>query len=141
MSRCMLFLAWLIAAGATFTSMYLSERLFLKPCELCWYQRICLFPLVWILGRAAWKGDSGGIIYSMPLALIGFVLAVYHLLMQEVFHFDPIGLCDFVHECSRPQLLHFGEFALPIPLLATLSFFMIMFCLFIAKNTANESTE
>lgn len=138
MSRCMLFFSWLVAVVATFLSMYLSERLFLEPCELCWYQRICMFPLVWILGRAAWKGDLGGVIYAMPLALIGFALAVYHLLMQEVFHFDPIGLCDFVHECSHPQLVHWGNIGIPIPMLSALSFFFVIIFLFLARNTAQE---
>jgi len=134
----MLFLSWLIAAVATFMSMYLSERLFLEPCELCWYQRICMFPLVWILGRAAWKGDRGGVIYAMPLAFIGFALAIYHLLMQEVFHFDPIGLCDFIHECSHPQLVHLGGLGIPIPMLSALSFFALLVSLFIAHAAADE---
>lgn len=138
MSRSMLFLSWLVAVVATFLSMYLSERLFLEPCELCWYQRICMFPLVWILGRSAWKGDCEGVIYALPLALIGFALAVYHLLMQEIFHFDPIGLCDFIYECSHPQLIHIGEFGIPIPMLSALSFFAVLVFLFIARTAAEE---
>ena len=137
----MLFLSWLIACVATFMSMYLSERLFLEPCELCWYQRICMFPLVIILGRGAWKGDCRSTSYAIPLVLLGFCLALYHMLMQEVFHFDPIGLCDFVHECSHPQLAHLFGMALPIPILSAVTFFVLLVLLFIARNTGQAEAS
>ena len=135
MTKSMLFLSWFIACIATFMSMYFSERLFLEPCELCWYQRICMFPLVIILGRGAWKRDCTSISYAIPFVLAGFGLALYHMLMQEVFHFDPIGLCDFVHECSHPQFVHFFGMSLPIPVLSVVTFFILAVLLFIARNT------
>lgn len=130
-----LFFAWGIACVATFMSMYLSERLFLEPCELCWYQRICMFPLVIILGRASWKADFGGIAYALPFVFAGFALALYHILLQEVIHFDPIGLCDLVHECSSPQLFHFWRFAIPIPMVSAAAFFVLLVLLFVARHT------
>lgn len=58
------------------------------------------------------------------------------MLMQEVFHFDPIGLCDFVHECSHPKIVQFLGVSLPIPVLSAITFFVLLVLLFIARNTS-----
>ena len=49
-----LYLAWLIASVSTAGSLFLSYFMKLPPCDLCWYQRIFMFPLVFIL----WIGYS-----------------------------------------------------------------------------------
>ena len=45
-----LFLAWLLALGASLAVLFIGEVLGQMPCTLCWYQRIAMFPLVPILG-------------------------------------------------------------------------------------------
>ena len=40
-----LWLAFLVAATATGGSLFYSEIAGFVPCELCWYQRICMYPL------------------------------------------------------------------------------------------------
>ena len=36
--------------------MFLGEILGYAPCVLCWYQRICMFPLVLVLAAGAYLG-------------------------------------------------------------------------------------
>jgi disulfide bond formation protein DsbB len=50
--------AFLISLGGTLGSLYFSEILKYPPCVLCWYQRICLYPLVLIFGIALWSEDA-----------------------------------------------------------------------------------
>ncbi|MES3036777.1 MAG: disulfide bond formation protein B [Bdellovibrionota bacterium] len=38
-------------------SLYFSEILKYPPCILCWYQRICFYPLLIIFGVALWNGN------------------------------------------------------------------------------------
>jgi hypothetical protein len=45
-----------IAALATAGSLWFSEGAGFPPCELCWYQRIAMYPLVVVLGMAAFRG-------------------------------------------------------------------------------------
>lgn len=40
------FTAWLLAASATLSALFMSEIMGLAPCVLCWYQRIFMFPLL-----------------------------------------------------------------------------------------------
>ena len=42
--------AWIVALVTTAGSLYYSEHLGFVPCELCWYQRIAMYPLAVILG-------------------------------------------------------------------------------------------
>ncbi len=60
----LLFLCWLLVSVSTTTSLFFSSVLEFEPCVLCWYQRICLFPLVLILGAGLFPFDKG--VVSMP---------------------------------------------------------------------------
>ncbi|NDE79574.1 MAG: disulfide bond formation protein B, partial [Actinobacteria bacterium] len=52
-----LWLAWLVAAVATAGSLYFSEIADYVPCRLCWFQRVCMYPLAGILLVAAIRRD------------------------------------------------------------------------------------
>ena len=43
-----LWLAFLVALTATVGSLYFSEVARFTPCVLCWYQRIAMYPLVFV---------------------------------------------------------------------------------------------
>lgn len=79
--RYRLYCAWVIALLGLLASLTFSELLHIDPCSLCWYQRSALFPLVWILGIAAYRDDQSVAIYVVPLALAGALLALYQLVM------------------------------------------------------------
>ena len=40
-----LFIAWAASVIAMFGSLYFSEIRQYEPCELCWYQRIVMYPV------------------------------------------------------------------------------------------------
>ena len=63
--------AWVVALVSTFAALFIGEVIGMTPCQLCWYQRILMFPLAVILGMAAFGGDRRGAIYALPLALGG----------------------------------------------------------------------
>ncbi len=71
-----LYLAWLVALAATLGSLYFSEVRGFRPCVLCWYQRIAMYPLAVILGIAALNSDLKVRRYVLPLAAVGWVVAL-----------------------------------------------------------------
>ena len=71
-----LYLAWVVSLVATLGSLYFSEVLHFVPCVLCWFQRICMYPLVIVLGVAAFRADLAARVYVLPLAVIGWVVAL-----------------------------------------------------------------
>jgi disulfide bond formation protein DsbB len=78
-----LWLAFVVAAIATGGSMFFSEVAGFVPCELCWYQRICMYPLSIITLLAAIANDHRVARYLLPLPLVGAGVSVYHLLVEH----------------------------------------------------------
>ena len=54
-----LWCAFVVTAIATAGSLFFSEIAGYVPCELCWYQRICMYPLSILTLFAALSGDTG----------------------------------------------------------------------------------
>ncbi|HVA30104.1 MAG TPA: disulfide bond formation protein B, partial [Gaiellaceae bacterium] len=52
-----LWAAFVVAAIATGGSLFFSEIAHFVPCELCWFQRICMYPLSIVTLLAALAGD------------------------------------------------------------------------------------
>jgi hypothetical protein len=77
-SRHIALLGALLATGG---SLFFSEVFGWMPCELCWYQRILMYPLALILTIGIWRNDRDIHLYGLPLALGGTALALYHYLL------------------------------------------------------------
>ena len=133
-SRYGLYLAWLIATIAALTSLYYSEIRHFPPCNLCWYQRIAIYPIVIILGMAAYKRDKQIIPYARALASVGLALASYHVLEVYIPGFSGINLCGSGGDCQKGFVNYFGF--LNIPLMSALSFVAILYLLYKAKKAS-----
>lgn len=73
--------ALLAATIATCGSLFFSEVFGWMPCELCWYQRILMYPLVVLLTVGILRNDRGVHWYVLPLSLAGMAVSLYHFLM------------------------------------------------------------
>jgi disulfide bond formation protein DsbB len=78
-----LWLAFVVTAIATGGSLFFSEIAHFVPCELCWYQRICMYPLSITTLIAALANDERIARYLLPLPVAGAGVAVYHLLVEN----------------------------------------------------------
>ena len=120
----LLYIAWLISVMATLGSLYFSEIRLFVPCELCWYQRIVMYPLSILLGIAAYYNDSKIKRYVLPIAIMGGVISLYHYLIQKIPSFGSIKPCAD----PLPSLIS-------IPFLALTAFTIIsVLLLFIKTN-------
>ena len=63
----LLFAAWLIAAVSTLGALFLSHVMGVVPCVLCWYQRVFMFPLVFVLGAGLFSPGAGSGPMPFPL--------------------------------------------------------------------------
>ena len=78
-----LWCVFLVASIATAGSLFFSETAGFIPCELCWYQRICMYPLSIVTLLAALANDRRAARYLLPLPLVGAGISVYHLLVEN----------------------------------------------------------
>lgn len=115
-------LAALVAVGATAGSLYFSEVADFVPCELCWFQRIAMYPLAVILPMAAVRRDTDVLRYVLVLAGLGLAVSAYHIQLQAFP--EQSSFCEVANPCSASWVEGLG-FA-TIPMLAAMSFVLII---------------
>lgn len=123
----LLFFCWLIATVSTLAALFLGEVMGYMPCVLCWYQRIFMFPLVFVLAAGLFPLDPRVVRYALPLALAGLGTAVFHLLVQHGIIPESITPCTQGVPCSQVAVEWFGF--LTIPLLAVAAFLAMVILL------------
>lgn len=128
-SSLLLYGAWLVSLIAMLGSLYFSEIEGFIPCELCWYQRISMYPLVLILGIATFKNDLQVPRYVLPLSLLGGSISVLHYLEQKVPGFGGIKPCVNGVPCSSEYINWMGF--ITIPFLALIAFVLITIAMLI----------
>ena len=132
----LLFACWLIACVSTLGSLFFSEIMGYQPCVLCWYQRICMYPLVLILPAALFPFDRNVVRYAAPLALLGLLTSAFHLLLVAGYIPESIKPCVQGVPCSEVQVEWFGF--VTIPLLSALSFLLITALLILTYRRSSK---
>ena len=131
-SRHALLVAWAVATFGVLCSLYLCEVRGWMPCFLCWYQRICLWPLSIILGMAWLRRRDDIVPFVMPQTLLGLALASYQVLIQELVGRDFLGVCRAGPDCARKIDIGLGPIS--IPMLSCAAFAMIATALLLARR-------
>lgn len=120
----LLFVAWLLATAAMLGSLFFSEVMALPPCKLCWYQRICLFPLPLVLGAGLLASDRQVVRYALPLTAVGWLIACWHNLLYFGVIPESAAPCSQGVSCTQDDLGLF-EF-ITIPMLSMAGFTMLL---------------
>ncbi|MES2985573.1 MAG: disulfide bond formation protein B [Patescibacteria group bacterium] len=108
-----LILVLIQAIVATLGSLYLSDIKGYAPCVLCWYQRICMYSLIPILFVGMFRGDKKVYHYVFPLAIIGWLFALYHNLLYSGI-IDPGESCSYGISCTTKYVEYFGFITIPL---------------------------
>lgn len=127
-----LYLAWLVAMAAVGGSLIFSEIMLFEPCKLCWYQRICMYPLAILLGIAAYRNDRGILPYARTLSIIGLCISIYHYMEQKIPGMAKILPCTTGVPCNSDYINWLGF--ITIPFLAGIGFLLITVLLSIRKQ-------
>jgi disulfide bond formation protein DsbB len=131
----LLYFAWLVSVIATLGSLYFSEIKGFIPCDLCWFQRIFMYPLVVILGIGTFQSDISVKKFVLPLSIVGGLISLFHYLEQKIPGFGGIRPCVSGVPCSAEYINWFGF--VTIPFLALTAFTLItisMIYLFLKKS-------
>ncbi len=121
-------------------SLYFSEILHFIPCSLCWYQRICMYPLVVLISVGIIFKDKNFYKYVLPLSIIGWGISLYHnLLYFNILPETVTGKCLIGISCTFRYVTFFGF--LTIPLLSFVAFTVINICMIIVFKLQKASVE
>lgn len=133
-----LLVAWIVSLTATFGSLFASEVMGFIPCDLCWYQRILMYPLAVLLGIAYFTKDKLIYRYTLPLSLTGLLVSGYHYYLQQFAPKDATGFCTA--GCTGKYIDWFGF--ITIPFLAFVAFGLLSIIGFaLLKSGRNEGED
>ena len=133
-----LWLAFAVALACTLGSLYFSEVAHFTPCRLCWFQRIAMYPLVPLLGLAAWRRDAGIRPYALVLATLGAAVSSWHVLIERFPTLEGAS-CDPAAPCTAIWVNTFGY--LTIPTMALSGFLLIVLLLLVARPGQDGEPE
>lgn len=124
------YIAFAQASIATLGSLYFSELAGFPPCILCWYQRICMYPIVAILTVGILRKDKKVGLYVLPFSVIGMLIAFYHNLLYYNIIPESIAPCQAGISCTTKFIEWFGF--VTIPFLSLAAFAIITVCMIIS---------
>ena len=132
-----LFSAWVVALAASLGALFIGEVLGQEPCNLCWYQRIAMFPLALILGLACLYNDLSVRRYALPVAIAGGAVALWHTLLYMGLISEAIVPCSVNGpSCTDSNMTILG--GMPLPIVSLASFIVIALLL---TRTGIHTTE
>jgi len=130
--------SFIIALVSTVSSLFYSNVAGFIPCNLCWFQRIFMYPEVFILGLAMIKkfpkGDNKIVDYALFLTIIGWLTSVY----GNYIYYKGLSsvVCTTAESCSTPYVTEFSYVG--IPMMALTAFSLIIIFLFFQKNKCSQ---
>ncbi len=126
-----LWAAFVVAAIATGGSLFFSQNAGFVPCEFCWFQRICMYPLSILTLFAAAHSDHRFARYLLPLPIVGAGLSIYHLLIENAVVTEPSACHVGGTGCAVKWINEFGY--MTIPTLALTAFVLLSGFLALAR--------
>ena len=128
-----LLIGFVLALASSVLTLYYSDVLGILPCGWCWFQRVALYPQIFLFGIALWKRDRSIADYSIALSIFGLIVALYQHYLQlggsSVLPCPASGAGD----CGQRFMFEFGYITFPL-MAASLFAFLIVLMLFVRKR-------
>jgi disulfide bond formation protein DsbB len=109
-----LYLAWVLACIMMLSSLYLNLIQHREPCTLCWYERMCVFPLTIILGVALYQNFLSIFAYVIAFPVFGILFSGFHIALQEIPNFRPFRVCSSTVSCATKESIGLGFISPPM---------------------------
>lgn len=123
---------WVIALVSTLAALFIGEIMGQTPCNLCWFQRAFMFPLAVMLAVASFEADAQVWRYALPIAVLGWLIAAYHMLLYTGIIPAALEPCGDGPSCSGANMRIFR--VVPIPLLSLAAFSSIAILLEVIRR-------
>lgn len=131
-----LIIAWVGSLVAMLGSLYFSEIRHFPPCVLCWYQRICMYPLTVLLAVGIITRDRNIYKYVLPLTIVGLGISIFHNLLYYNILPEAAAPCIAGISCTTKFIEWFGF--VTIPLLSGLGFLAMLILMLLFKKEVKK---
>lgn len=113
-----LILQLFIILASIFGSLFFSEVMKFPPCNLCWYQRLCVYPMAFIILTGLYLKSKETILFLLPFSITGLIISGYHNLVYYKF-INIIIPCNESAPCTAEHLNWLGFITIPLLSLTT----------------------
>lgn len=133
-------LVFLVSLGCLLGSLYMSDVLNLPPCDLCWWQRIFIYPTVVISAVALIKKNTTLLFTNVAaLSTIGLGFALLNIYIQSVPNATTLYVCDPKNPCSEIDVIALGF--LTLPMMSAVAYLFFLACAWAAARTPDNRME
>ncbi len=121
------YFGFLISLGAVALSLFYSDVIGFPPCDLCWIQRIFIYPQLILFAMELYKRDKTILDFSIAFAFIALIVAFYHVYIElggqaSYLPCDANGV-----SCATKYVLEFSYITIPMmSLTVSLSILLLM---------------
>ncbi len=127
-----LYAGFLFSFLATAGSLFMSEMAGFVPCELCWYQRVFMYPQAFVFLLALYYRDAKVFLYSLFLSSIGLLIALWHVFIEYQPKFETCSETSI--SCSSIQFQAFGFVTIPFMSASIFLFLVLVSAISLRKN-------
>lgn len=106
-------LIFLTTFGGLVFSLWYSNVSGFPPCELCWIQRMLMYPQVLLSFMAMRKKDLNMVSYLLPLTLLGLAVSFYHSLTNWGIGTGLLACTQGSGECAKVYVMEYGYITIP----------------------------
>jgi disulfide bond formation protein DsbB len=131
-----LLLGLLVSGAAVFGSLLLSNLVGFPPCELCWWQRIALYPNAVLFLVALKKKQRDVFSHVIPLVLIALLISAYHTYAQLGGQSSLLPCVAAGGECAKVYVKSFGYITIP-----TMSLTVVLYLIYLYVVNKFAATE
>jgi disulfide bond formation protein DsbB len=125
----LLLVQFAISLAAIFGSLFFSEIMKFPPCNMCWYQRIFIYPIALIILMGLYLGSKDTNKFVTPFVILGLIFSAYHNLVYYKI-IQVIVPCTESSPCTVQQLNYLGFITIPL----------LSLCAFVALSILNIMT-
>lgn len=126
--------AWFVATTSTAGAVFIGEVMMMTPCTLCWYQRIAMFPMVFILGMASCNNNRDGALYALPFSVTGAAIAGYHALLVGGWIPKAWIPCGAGVSCANQKLEILNGLQIPWLSLSAFLLITVLLCVYLKRT-------
>ena len=118
----------IISLGAVVVSLFYSNVIGFPVCELCYLQRIFIYPQLVLFAMELYKRDRTIVDFSIAFALLGVITSLYHIYIE---HGGGLGLpCASPSEglvsCATRYVYELSYITIPMMALTTSLFILLL---------------
>ncbi len=95
-------------------SLLYSNVVGFPPCELCWIQRIFMYPQVLLSFLAMRRQDKSMVSYLIPTTLLGGAVALYHSVTHYGLGDGVVGCTSALGDCGKLYVFEYGYITIPL---------------------------